>query len=233
MIKSLMSASRKLSWAHLAGAGAAQASDDAGDDDKPKDDKGAKGSKADGDDDSTGDDKDKSKAAKGAKADDDERKKRDDESDDDYSKRMKALDDEDDKKAKGAKGSKADDDSNADEDDKDEEMRGNSAAAAARRREQARCAAIFASPAAGKNPVLAAKLAFETRQPRSEALAVLEGIPAPAAAAPAATDGRAHHPARAAGNPNIAPPGAPDKNAAADVQGAWASARKANQALRR
>lgn len=223
MIKSLMSTARKLSWAHLAGVGAARASDD---DTDPKDDKGAKGSKASDDDDPPKDDK----SAKGAKADDEERKKRDDETDDEYSKRMKALDDEDDKKAKG---SKADDDSNADDDDdKDEEMRGSSAAAAARRREQARCAAIFASPAAGKNPVLAAKLAFETRQPRSEAIALLEGSPAPAAATPP-LDPRARHAGRGAANPRIDPPGGADRNASAEAQSLWANARKANQALRR
>jgi hypothetical protein len=231
MIKSLMSRAG-LSWAHLAGIGTARASDDDNVDDKPKDDKGAKGSKASDDEEPPKQD-DKAKGAKGAKAeDDDERKKRDDESDDEYSKRMKSLDDKDDEKAKGAKGSKADDDSNADDDDKDEEMRGNSAAASARRREQARCAAIFASSAAGKNPVLAAKLAFETRQPRSEALALLEGTPAPAAATPP-TDPRSRHAARGTGNPNITPPGAPEKNAGADVQNLWAHARKANQALRR
>lgn len=207
----LSNVARKLSWAHLAGVDAAQASDD-GDDTPTKDKKDAK---ADGGDD------------------DDERKKRDDESDDEHAKRMKALDDKDDDEKDKAKGknAKADDDSNAD-DDSDEEMRGDSAAAAARRREQARCAAIFASPAAGKNPVLAAKLAFETRQPRSEALALLEGTPPPAAAQPQ-VDPRARHAARSDKNPNIAPPGAPDRNAAAEVQNLWAGARKANQALRR
>lgn len=216
MIKSLMSTARKLSWAHLAGVGSAQASED--DTPPPKDDKDDKGAKG----------------AKGAKADDDdeERKKRDDESDDEYSKRMKALDDKDDKSAKGAKADGDDDSDAEDEDDKDEEMRGKSAAADARRREQARCAAIFACPAAGKNPVLAAKLAFETRQPRSEAIALLEGTPAPAAAQPP-VDPRARHAARRAGNPDITPPGAPDKSAAAEAQTLWDNARKANQALRR
>ena len=65
-----------------------------------------------------------------------------------------------------------------------------------RLREQARCAAIFASPAAAKNPVMAAKLAFQTRMPRSEAVALLEGTPAPTAVVPA-------NPSRAARNPNV------------------------------
>jgi hypothetical protein len=147
-----------LSFAHLAGfAGKARAEGE-DPDDKEKKDKEA-----------TGDDPDKE--AKGAKADDDERKQRDDESDDDFAKRMKAMDDEEDDKEKEAK---ADDDS-------DEEMRGNSNAAAARKRERTRCAAIFGSKAAGKNPVLAANLAFNTSMTRKEALAVLEGTPAPVA----------------------------------------------------
>lgn len=151
-----------LSFAHLAGfAGKARAEGDDPDDKEKKDQ-------------ATGDDPKNDKEAKGAKADDDERKQRDDESDDEYAKRMKAMDDQEAEDEERNKDAKADDDS-------DEEMRGNGSAAAARRRERARCATIFGSRAAGKNPVLAANLAFNTAMTRKEALAVLEGTPAPAA----------------------------------------------------
>lgn len=91
---------------------------------------------------------------------------------------------EDDKKGKKAKKAKKEEDDEACEDEDDEsEMRGDSEAAQARRRENARCAAIFASPAAAKNPALAASLAFDTRMTRKEAIAVLaNGGVAPAAA---------------------------------------------------
>jgi hypothetical protein len=168
-------AARGLSFAHLAGlTSKAKAEDDKpededkkdakAEDDKPEDDdKKEDAKRAD-----EGDDK------KEAKAEDD---KPDDEDDD---KKAKAEDDEDKKEAK------------ADDGDDDEEMRGKSAVARARLREQARCAAIFASKAAARNPVLAANLAFTTRMSRQEALAVLEGTPAPAG-----------NSERSARNPNI------------------------------
>lgn len=156
--------------------------------------------------------------AKGAKAegDDDERKKRDDETDDEYATRMAALDDDeaaeddapekkDDDKAK----SKADDG----DDDKDEEMRGKSATAQARLREQARCAAIFGSKAAAGNPVLAANLAFKTRMGRTEALAVLEATPAQATST--------GNPNRAARNPGIAAGGAQNVTGTQAVASSW------------
>ena len=67
----------------------------------------------------------------------------------------------------------------------DEEMSGeaSSAANAARIRERARCAAIFAHPAAVANPQLAGELAFGTRLTRKEARAILAKMPEPAAAA--------------------------------------------------
>jgi len=214
---------RALSFAHLAGvgAGAARASDD--DDDTttlPKDDKGAKGAKGNRADD----------------GDDDERKQREGESDEDYDKRMKALDDEDDKKAKGAKGAKGargdddgDDTTASADDDKDEEMRGSSAAAAARRREQARCATIFASPAAGKNPVLAAKLAFTTRMPRDEALAILEGTPAPTAAAPASAPLASNVAGRSDRNPRVSGGDAPKLTGQAAIDASWDAVRALNK----
>lgn len=82
----------------------------------------------------------------------------------------------DDDSGKGKKGKRADDDDDADaeeDDDDEEEMRGKSAAARARRRERARCAAIFACKGAGRDPELAAELAFETTMTRKEAIAVL------------------------------------------------------------
>jgi hypothetical protein len=71
-----------------------------------------------------------------------------------------------------------------DADDAAAEMDGDSDAAQARRREQARCAAIFADAAALTQPDMAATLAFTTRLPRSQAIAILRSAPAGAAAAP-------------------------------------------------
>ena len=105
---------------------------------------------------------------------DDERKKRDDETDDEHMARVSAMDEKD-------------------KDDDDDE-KGNASAVAARARERARCAAIFASPAAARNPVLAANLAFSTDMSRKQSLALLEATPAPAATG---------NPGRASRNPNV------------------------------
>jgi hypothetical protein len=56
----------------------------------------------------------------------------------------------------------------------DDEMLGDTVAAAARRRERARCAAIVTCAAGLKNPDLAYGLAFETRMTRLEAVMLLE-----------------------------------------------------------
>lgn len=166
-----------MSFAHLAGIGARADADKPDDEEKKDDDKSAKGAKAEGDD---------------------ERKKRDDETDDEYAARMAAMDD--DESADGDDPEKKDDDegekskAKSEDDDKDEEMRGSSAAAQARLREQARCAAIFSHKAAAAHPVVAANLAFTTRMSRSEALAVLDGLPAKATAP--------GHASRAARNPS-------------------------------
>lgn len=150
-----------LSFAHL-GRGA-RASDE--NDDPPREDKGGKKGKAEGDD---PDDQNRDNGdTKNGKAEGDD----------------PPPEDKGGKKGK-AEGDDPDDDPNADDDDDEEEMRGNSAAAKARRRERMRCASIMGSQAAGKNPVLAANLAFNTSMTRKEALAVLRGTPAPAAAAP-------------------------------------------------
>ncbi|MBR8234609.1 hypothetical protein K6W26_23115 [Burkholderia sp. AU42008] len=156
--------SRGLSFAHLAKVPAR-----AGDDTPPADDKGGKKGKAEGDDLDNNDQDRENGDAKGASDEDDDPPSNDDKG--------------------GKKGNRAadeKDDPDADDDDDEEEMRGNSASAKARRRERMRCATIMGSAAAGKNPVLAANLAFNTSMTRKEALAVLQGTPAPAAAAPTA-----------------------------------------------
>jgi hypothetical protein len=61
--------------------------------------------------------------------------------------------------------------------DSDEEMRGDSAAANARRRERARCAAIMNCQAAARNPALAANLAFKSSLGRTQAVQLLESVP--------------------------------------------------------
>lgn len=64
------------------------------------------------------------------------------------------------------------------EDDDEAEMHGASAASKARERERARCAAIFASAGATRNPVLAASLALNTSMSRGEPIATLDAMPA-------------------------------------------------------
>lgn len=96
------------------------------------------------------------------------------------------------------------------EEDPDEEMRGDAPAAAARRRERARCAAILSAPEAEANPALARQLAFATALPRGEALAILKGAGAPAAKA--GLSGRM----AASGQPSI-PPDAPAKDPSASA----------------
>ncbi|KWT89347.1 MULTISPECIES: hypothetical protein [unclassified Variovorax] len=185
-----------LSFAHLGGLARKSAKASAEGDDPEKKDE----------------DEDKAKAkAEG----DDDRKKRDDESDDEYAARMEAMDE--DESAEGDDPEKKDDDEDekpsakAGDDDKDEEMRGKSAVAQARLREQARCAAIFSHKAAASNPVLAANLAFKTRVSRTEALAVLEATPA-AAGAHVNANRAARNPGIAAGN--AAAPSGPQATAA-------------------
>lgn len=89
-------------------------------------------------------------------------------------------------KAKKAK-AKAEGEDEAGEDDgdaDDEEDEKDDQAKAARSRERARCAAIFASPAAARNLPGAAHLAFNTALPRSQAVGLLDSL-APTAATPA------------------------------------------------
>lgn len=161
--------SRGLSFSHLA-----KVDPNAADDTPPADDDnkgGKKGKKAadDGPDDQNRDNGD-SNGKKGKKAADD----------------SVDPDDDSDEGSKGKKGKKAaaDDPDADDEDDDEEEMRGNSASAEARRRERARCASIMGSQHAGRNPVLAANLAFTSTMSRKEAIAILKDTPTSASAAP-------------------------------------------------
>lgn len=161
-----------LPFAHLLGLGA-RAEDDDGtarrarraEEDESDDKK--KGKRADDDDD---------KKKEGRRAEDNGGDDGDDDDDSDAKAEEGGEDDDKDKKegrrakAKGG----ADDEDLDDEDDSDEEMRGNSASAKARRRERARCAAIFGSAAAGVRPDIAASLAFTTNMSRREAMSVLQ-----------------------------------------------------------
>lgn len=147
-----------LPFAHLLGLGARAEDDTAGrrgsraeDDERNEDDK--KGKRAE-----EGDDKDEKKDARRAEDDDKDERAEDDEKDEKEGRRAKKAEDED----------------LDDEDDSDEEMRGSSASAKARRRERARCAAIFGCAAAGVRPDIAASLAFTTTMSRREALSVLQ-----------------------------------------------------------
>ncbi|MCU4119306.1 hypothetical protein [Variovorax sp. N23] len=160
-----------LSFAHLGGIGRGKAS-------KAEEEEDKKDAKAEGGDDEP-------------EKDDDDKKPAASEDDGEYAEDDKPDEKDDDKKSGKAKGKAESED---DDEDKDDEMRGSSASAKARVREQRRCAAIFASPAAARNPVLAANLAFKTRLTRTEALATLEATPAPASAS---------HLSRAARNPNV------------------------------
>lgn len=63
-------------------------------------------------------------------------------------------------------------------DDSPGELRGTSVEAVSRLRERARCAAIVQAPAASRNPALARSLAFDTRMCRTDAIALLDAIPA-------------------------------------------------------
>ncbi len=210
LLRTLM-AKGGMNFAHLGGIKAGKPrSDDADKKDDDKDDDADKGKDAKADDtDPPKKDDDKDEGGKDAKAGKDDSGKG-------------GGEDDDADKDKGAKGSKAStDDADADDDD-EEEMHGKSAAASARRRERARCSAIFASRAAARNPVLAANLAFNSNMTRKNAVAMLESTPAPQAAAP-------QNASRAANNPRVDPPGAPEQNAHASLMSSWDAARARNK----
>ncbi len=215
-----------LSFAHLAGIGARRSKAARADDDLPEDDDRADDDERDDDNDREPDGK-KGKRARRAKrakagkrADDDDPDAEDDDPDaedddpDADADDPDAEDDDDDKdpplgrKARRAK--RADDDDPDAEDDEDE-MRGKSAVARARRRERARCAAIFGSRHAARNPALAANLAFNTSMSRKEALAVLRDTPG----------GSAGSHGRADRNPKLGSDGGQSSSRAEQVAGSW------------
>jgi hypothetical protein len=200
-----------LSFAHLAGFGSRKAE---GDEPEKKDGK-AKGSRADddeGDDKRDDQDREDIDSKKSKKAEGDDPDKKDDDADSESDDPAKGDDEDEDDGAKKSKKAKAEDDDPDAEDDEDE-MRGKSSASSARRRERARCAAIFGSKAAGRNPVLAANLAFKTTMTRKQALLVLEGTPA------AATGGD-----RASRNPGLGGGGSSQPNSRQAVASSWDTA---------
>jgi hypothetical protein len=105
--------------------------------------------------------------------DDDKKKaeKKDDDNDDDEKAEKKAADDEEDAAAPRSRRAK-----NGDDDD--EEDKKDARASAARARERARCAAIFATKAAATRPDVAAHLAFGTDLPRSAVINTLKAVAA-------------------------------------------------------
>ncbi|MBO1325306.1 hypothetical protein K2X14_07730 [Acetobacter sp. TBRC 12305] len=98
------------------------------------------------------------------------------------------------KNGKTAEGDSPEDDADNGEnaegtDDDDEDDEADPKARAIRMRERGRCAAIFRSAAAGRNPAAAAELAFGTSLPRSQAVRVLRATaPAADAGQPAQAD---------------------------------------------
>jgi hypothetical protein len=168
-------AARGLSFAHLAGIkprGARAEDDRTEDDERAEEDEQEEQDRDDGD-------ANRSKGKKGKRAedrtDDPDAEDEDDEIEDDSGKGKKGRRAEDDEAS--------DDDSDPDAEDDDDEMRGKSAIARARRREQARCAAIMGSKFAARNVEMAANLAFKTRMTRQEALAILRSAPGSSAGA--------------------------------------------------
>lgn len=210
----LKRAAEALSFAHLAGVGA-RAEDDKNDghdiDDGGKHDVPAEAS--DGDD-----DKDYGRRAKKAKKADDGADDEDDGAGKDDLPGSDDGDEDDDGDSKGKRAKKAkraeDPEDEEEDEDREIEMRGSSAIAKARRREQARCAAIFGCAAAGRNPELAANLAFKTRMARDEAIAILEATPGNRSAQGVNAD-------RSARNPAVSGTGGPQVSAQHEIAKSW------------
>lgn len=163
------------SFAHLLGFGATKAT-------KKRAEEELDEEKGDGDDE---DDNKKAKRAESPEKEEesDETEERDEEEDDGKkskkakSKRAKA---EDDDEGDDGESGEDDDEEEGDDDSDGADMRKKNARGP-RLRERARCAAIFADASAGKNPALAATLAFQTDMPRGQAVKVLRagGVAAP------------------------------------------------------
>ena len=195
------------SFAHLVGIGSMRGKKARAEDEEDEREKGSRAEddqEEDEDDESDKSDK-KSRKAKRAKAAEDS-----DEDDDPDEDQEDEDEDKDKDKGKKSKRAKADDD-DADAEDDDEEMHGKSAAAAARRRERARCAEIFGSRYAARNPVLAANLAFNTSMSRAQALNVLRDTPA---------DGNANS-ARSGKNPVLGSSGGEAPGRTAAIASRW------------
>lgn len=135
-----------------------------------------------------------------------------------------------------AQGNQNDDDGNAtpsgrrrargddgEDDEDDEEDQDDPQACAARSRERARCAAIFATKAAAGRPDLAAHLAFNTSLPRSQAIGLLR-----TAAAGSTRRGGALADAMATFGQQRVSASAPGMSARARIDDSWdAAARRA------
>lgn len=192
------------SFAHLVGIGSMRGKKARAEDEEDEREKGSRAEddrdEEDEDDESDKTDK-KSRKAKRAKADED------DDSDEDQDEEGEDKD-----KGKKSKRAKAEDD-DADAEDDDEEMHGKSAAASARRRERARCAEIFGSRYAARNPVLAANLAFNTAMSRSQAIAVLRDTPD-------GTNGNTNS-VRSGKNPELGSSGGEASGRAATIASRW------------
>ena len=161
-------------FAHLLGLGVrAEEEDKDKKGSRAEDDYEKKGRRAEEDDKDDGEDDKEKKGKKAKRAEGDDKDEcAEDDDDAERAEEDDKDDGEDDKEKKGKKAKRAEDD------DDDEEMSGNSASAKARRRERARCAAIFASPAAGIRPDVAAHVAFNTNMSRGDAIAMLDSVSA-------------------------------------------------------
>ena len=176
-------------------------------------------------------------AAKRAEEDEDERKK-----DEEARAKAKAAEDEDKKKDEEARAKAEEDEDKRKKDEEvrkkakaegdDEDDEDDAKASAARRRERARCAAIFASPHAAVRPDVAAALAFGTDMSRAEACNVLAAVAAGEAPRAARGAGRLAERMDRSPNPDVGTPGeAPAANdPAAVAQRMLASAAKARGA---
>lgn len=185
------------SFAHLAGLGRGKAAKAEDNDDDKKD----------------RDHEDVEDGVKKGKAEDDEPEKKDDDKKPD----SKAEDDDPDASASGDDLPTSDDGDEDDDGDKKgkkakkaEDEKDDEKMKAAALKERARCAAIFASPAAARNVKMAAELAFNTDLSSAQAIAVLQTAPASAS-----------NPNRAAGNPRIAGSGAPEVTGKQAVDSSW------------